>query len=163
MSCGFTFSTESQKALSFRGNTRCLQCRSSDCACVVNTMEHNDEPQPPTCRNHICRHSYVQHKRLKRSSGLIQERRFQVSSTLRAISFACPLYTVRIWVEGKCEDAPPEIRSDILRLGQIFLCPRKIPTIQGNARDILLCLRVFSPSCRNLARKIFASLPEGFI
>ena len=74
-----------------------------------------------------------------------------------------PLCTVRIWVEGKCEDAPPEIRSDILRLGQIFLCPRKIPTIQGNARDILLCLRVFSPSCRNLARKIFASLPEGFI
>ncbi len=86
-----------------------------------------------------------------------------MSSTLRAISFASTVHCADMGGKGKCEDAPPEIRSDILRLGQIFLCPRKIPTIQGNARDILLCLRVFSPSCRNLARKIFASLPEGFI
>ncbi len=31
-----------------------------------------------------------------------------------------PLCTVRIWVEGKCEDAPPEIRSDIRDLGTDF-------------------------------------------
>ncbi len=135
-----------RKHFPFRGNTRCLQCRSSGCVCVVNTMEHN-EPQPPTYHN-ICRHSYATQKAEK---IFWSDTREEISSV---VVFASNIFCVStvpcadMGGKGKCEDAPPEIRSDIRDLGtDFFSCPRKIPTIQGNVRDTCAC-GYFPPTCR---------------